>query len=162
MEIVILNELLTKLNELATTVTGITALLTYPLYITLSISSGNGGNGGNFLYNFYSLWAKERNTTRLSKTILGRNLEKYCPFLSAKKGSLRFWENVALKNIDDKQYSKDTLDALKNIYIQIQESNVSIVRDMIKKNASNPSSPKESTKDTLDAFSKKDEDLEVI
>ncbi len=62
--------------------------------------SDNGIITKEEMYQAYSLWAKKTENPRLSKEQLGRNLEKNCKFIIAKKGTQkqgRYWNNVSFK-----------------------------------------------------------------
>lgn len=96
------------------------------------------------MYELYFEWAKANKVSRLSKTILGRNLEKYAKYILDKTGKqIRFWENVGIKSIEDKKYNVDTLDTLKkiirNLTVNSENINITRVSDIIKNNPSNPS-----------------------
>ncbi|KKN27763.1 hypothetical protein LCGC14_0861130 [marine sediment metagenome] len=71
------------------------------------------------MYQVYSEWAKNTENLRLSKEQLGRNLEKNCKFIIAKKGTQkqgRYWNNVNLKG----NYST-FLTSKKVIYLQSKD-----------------------------------------
>jgi len=58
------------------------------------------------MYELYTIYAKQENLQRLTKTQLGRSLEKFAKYVVPKRDNERFWENVVP---NPKKY--DTLDA---------------------------------------------------
>jgi len=65
------------------------------------------------MYNMYSIYVKDENLSRLSKSQLGRRLPKYVPYILAKIDKIRFWENV---DITDLHININTFNALQKIY----------------------------------------------
>lgn len=75
------------------------------------------------MFEAYSIWAKIKGMSRLSKEQLGRQLEKICPFILAKRDKERYWEGTLvnfsqIRNQVQNKEMLDTLDAFLKIYKQ--------------------------------------------
>lgn len=102
------------------------------------------------MFQFYCLWARQRDRQRLSKTKLGHDLPKYAKFIMAYRGKERYWGNVKFKGGDD---TYDTF--IKNKGRQGYISGF----DKVSKNASYMS---EEDNDTYDALLEKEKILKEV
>lgn len=113
------------------------------------------------MFEIYSYWADKKGITGYSKEQIGRRLEKVCPFIAAKTGTIRFWENADINWENMKNIKElDTLDTFKKIYICEGINNYRL--DIIKKDVSNPSKKSTPNNDTLDTFSRKDKKYRAL
>jgi len=85
----------------------------------------------------------------MSKSALGRQLEKHAPFITAKKDNERFWKGGGI-NWNTKSIKADTLDAFRKI---LENPNLVLPQtNLIGEKVSKPSI--HNNPDTLDAFEK--------
>ncbi len=93
------------------------------------------------MFNVYSKWCEIENRPRLSKEMLGRQLDKYCSYIYAEKHKERIWKNAKFQerweNISKKTLNvsnNDTTDTFKNIISR--KKDISQIQDIIKNKAS--------------------------
>jgi len=65
----------------------------------------------DFMFKIYSKWCEQNKKPRLSKEMLGRQLDKYCSYIIAEKHKQRIWKNARINPIwlDLIQNSQETL-----------------------------------------------------
>ncbi len=99
----------------------------------------------SIMYEIYSWYVNDKKLARLSIEQLGRRLEKYVPYILAKRDAKeRFWENVSINT----HMNSDTLDTLNNI-LRVKESEYKQLYKNLKK-VSKESPDKEIVHDEID------------
>ncbi len=87
------------------------------------------------MYNIYSIYVKDNKLSKLSKTQLGRRLQKYCYYILAKHGRKRYWINAGILDLHIKDYTLDTSQKT----IRINENKEKVSSDYIHKNSAKAS-----------------------